>query len=165
MRRLPIRALLVVVVACGGGDHEVPPNDRAERAQDARRLLDAMAEADTERILAEVDVLVADDRPVLASERVAQDALPAVDRQVAAVERVPVSTARGRTMRDRLREALAARRDALDHYALVLGRGLIEDEALLSVIHEQRVADERLGEVHRALLSEFDGEPVPEAAP
>lgn len=131
-------ALLLVLGACG--DDGAPPPER-ELLRDVKALQDLMAQDPTIGVLAEIDREVDEERPVRASEMIANAGLPAARRQIEAAEGVETVTTRGRALRDRLVAIYRKRAEGLEAYGVALARGVVEDVQLLDAMQKQREAE------------------------
>ncbi|MCA9617274.1 MAG: hypothetical protein H6721_22095 [Sandaracinus sp.] len=133
-----IAGLGMCLGACGSSEPSGPP---PELRDDARALEELLADDLVLLAVAEADEAVADDLPVRGAERLRAGAIPAARRQVEQARAVSAATAEGVALRDEVVAALDARRAALERYADVLERGLVEDLELAVALRAQREAE------------------------
>lgn len=128
---------LAFALACGSA-----PEGPSDALRDDARAIAALL-ADDLVLLAvqEADDAVADDLPVRGAERLRSGALPAARRQVERARELTTRSPEGATLKDEAVRALEARQRALEGYADVLERGLLEDLALATSLREQREAE------------------------
>lgn len=128
---------LVGVVACGS-----TPEGPTDALRDDARAISALLADDVVLLaLQDADEAVADDLPVRGAERLRSGALPAARRQVARARELETRSPDGAALRDEAVRALEARRAALEGYADVLERGLLEDLELAVSLRTQREAE------------------------
>lgn len=133
--------MIVVVgsaLACGPKSEEGPSNDlRAE----VRALETILADDLVLLAVRDADDAVAEDLPVRAAGLLRDGAIPAARRQAEQVRAADVTTPEGLALRDEAARALDARTAALEQYADVLARGLLEDLELAMALRAQREAE------------------------
>ena len=129
--------LAFVGVACGS-----TPEGPTDALRDDARAISALLADDVVLLaLRDADEAVADDLPVRGAERLRSGALPAARRQVARARELETHSPDGAALRDEAVRALEARRAALEGYADVLERGLLEDLDLAVSLRTQREAE------------------------
>ena len=140
--------ILLAFSACTCGSGATDPQTAAEPIDDVEAIRRVLSEDPAEGAIREAE-RVSRDRPVLAARMMNEGAIPAAQRQLAALEVVEVETVIGRRL---LRQAIDANRsrvDALTVLAATLARGVEEDLTFVEVLSAHRKAAEELVAVHR----------------
>jgi len=130
-----------LLLACSGSEQAPAPTV----TDDVAALQRAVAADTCPSALADVDGEVEDGKPVNAARLLHSAAIPAAARQVGRIHDTQVHTSQGITLRQEGETLYDACRAALEGYADVLERGVLEDMDLVMALDAQRRADAALG--------------------